>query len=130
MNIKSTWLKFIVVVFPFISVAFVYVYRNELYYLGTLFPACPSYTYLHIYCPGCGNTRSVQHLLSGDIIGSIKYNPVPLLGIIIAMLAYVELLTGIFGRRQIIIPRNKSFWVTVLIIFTAYYIIRNFIIVF
>ncbi len=130
MNIKSAWLKFILIIFPFISVAFVYVFRHELYYLGTLLPGCPSYTYLHIYCPGCGNTRSVQHLLSGDIIGSLKYNPVPLLGITITMLAYVELLTGIFGWKLRIIPRSKSFWVIVLTIFTAYYVIRNFIRIF
>ncbi len=130
MNTKSSWLKFIVVIFPFVAVALAYVFRNELYYLGTLFPGCPSYTYLHIYCPGCGNTRSVQHLLSGDIIGSIKYNPVPVFGIIIAMLIYVELLTGVFGKKHKTIPRNKSFWVTVLIIFTAYFVLRNFIKIF
>lgn len=130
MNIKYTWQKFLVVILPIIVIVLIYIFRNELYYLGTLFPKCPSYTYLQIYCPGCGNTRSVQHLLKGDIIGAVKYNPIPLFGIIIVFLAYIELLIGVFGRKLKIIPRSKSFWFTVLSIFIAYFIFRNIVKIF
>lgn len=130
LNKRPVWFIFLVIILPFISVALVISFRKELYYLGTLLPGCPSYTFLHIYCPGCGNTRSVQHLLSGDIIGSLKYNAIPLFGIILAVLAYVELLFGLLGRKLKIIPRRKSFWISVLIIFTTYFIVRNIFIIF
>lgn len=124
---KKPWIKVLVCIFPFITVGFIYIFRNSISYLGTFFPACPSYTWFNIYCPGCGNTRSVQHLLKGDIAGSIKFNPVPLFGIIILILSYIELITVVFGRHIKIIPRSRGFWTCTAIIFSIYFIIRNFV---
>lgn len=127
---NSTLFKTMVVVLPVVAVSLIYFFRNSLIFFGTKFPACPSYTYLQIYCPGCGNTRSVQHLLTGDIAGSIKYNPVPLLGIILLLLAYVELLTGTFNKPLKLVPRSKRFWAVITVCFIIYFAIRNFIKVF
>lgn len=124
-NLK--WKKAAVCIFPFALIIVAYFLRNQLIYLGTLFPSCPSYTYLNIYCPGCGNTRSVQHLLKGDIPGSIRFNPIPLLGIILSILAYIELITYVFGRHRKIFPRNRTFWWTVVVISSVYFMVRNFI---
>lgn len=44
---------------------------------------CFIYNLFHIPCPGCGCTRASIELLKGNIINSIKYNPLPLLLIII-----------------------------------------------
>ena len=38
------------------------------------FPICPSYTFFHIYCPGCGSTRAVYCLLHGDLTGFFRNN--------------------------------------------------------
>ena len=124
-NIK--WKKVAVCIFPFVIIIIAYFLRNQIIYLGTLFPSCPSYTYLNVYCPGCGNTRSVQHLLIGDITGSIRFNPIPLLGIILGILAYFELITCVFGRHKKIFPRNRTFWWTLVIISSLYFVVRNFI---
>ena len=115
-----------VCVFPFIAVSFIYIFKDVLYHLGDLLPACPSYTFLDIYCPGCGNTRSVQHLLKGDIIGSLKFNPVPLFGIIIGVLAYLELISFVFGKQIKFVPRSLKFWTSTIIVFSIYFILRNF----
>lgn len=119
--------KAVVCVFPFAAFILVYLLRKQLTYLGTLFPPCPSYTYLDIYCPGCGNTRSVQHLLKGDILGSIRFNPVPVLGIIFAVLAYIELTTYVFGKHKKVFPRRRTFWWTLVVISSIYFVVRNFI---
>ncbi|MDF2986142.1 MAG: hypothetical protein K0R50_1652 [Eubacterium sp.] len=130
MKIKSFWVKILIILFPVIAGGLVYFFRHELYYIGTLFPACPSYTYLHFLCPGCGNTRSVQHLLTGDIAESVRYNPVPLFGIIVGLLGYVELVAIVLNKPVIVIPRSKLFWKLIIFIFIFYFIIRNFIDIF
>jgi len=119
-----------VCLFPFIAVGLVYIFRAALYRLGTTFPACPSYTFFDIYCPGCGNTRSVQHFLKGDILGSLKYNIVPIFGMLIGSLAYIELISFVFGKHIKIIPRSRKFWIIIIIGFSLYFIIRNFVRVF
>lgn len=128
MKNKSLSIKIILCLFPFIAVALIYQFRDAFIKLGTLFPACPSYTFFDIYCPGCGNTRSVQHLLKGDILGSLKFNIVPILGILIATLAYLEVVISIFGKQDVkIIPRSRKFWIIISIIFSLYFIVRNLI---
>jgi len=127
---RSLWIKILVSVLPFVVISLVYIFRTALYHLGTTFPACPSYTYFDIYCPGCGNTRSVQHLLKGDIIDSLRYNIVPIFGILIASLAYIELVTFVFGKYIKLVPRGRMFWTILIITFSIYFIIRNFIRIF
>ncbi len=119
--------KAAICIFPFALIIIAYILRYQIIHLGTLLPSCPSYTYLNIYCPGCGNTRSVQHLIIGDLPGSIKYNPIPLLGIILAILAYIELITYVFGRHKNILPRSRVFWWTLSAISIIYFVVRNFI---
>lgn len=46
---------------------------------------CPSKLIFGIPCPGCGTTHAAKLLLSGDIVGSIIYNPNALLLISFAM---------------------------------------------
>lgn len=126
MKNRSRWIKIMVCIFPFIAVSIIYIFKDVLYYLGDLLPACPSYTFLDIYCPGCGNTRSVQHLLKGDVIGSLKFNPVPLFGIVIGVLAYLELFSYVFGKQIKFVPRSRKFWTSTIIVFSIYFILRNF----
>lgn len=127
MKRKSLWIKILACIFPFVIIGTVLVFRDVLYHFGTTFPACPSYTFFDIYCPGCGNTRSVQHLLKGDVIGSLRFNIVPIFGIAIGALAYLELVTFVFGKHKKIIPRDRKFWTITIIVFSLYFIIRNFV---
>lgn len=130
MKKKPPLIKIIVCVFPFIALSMVYVLKEIIYKLSTYFPACPIYSFFHVYCPGCGNTRSVQHLLLGDIIGSLKFNITPLFCLIIGGLAYIELVFYIFGKNIRIIPRGKVFWTPIIILFLLYLILRNIFTVF
>ncbi|PYG87566.1 uncharacterized protein DUF2752 [Ruminiclostridium sufflavum DSM 19573] len=127
MHKKPFLMKLIVCVLPIFAAALVYIFKNYIYNLSTHFPACPIYNYFGIYCPGCGNTRSVQNLLNGDMLGSLKYNITPVFFIIVGAFAYLELIFYIFGLPARILPRNKRFWAVVIFIFLLYFIIRNFI---
>lgn len=124
---KHFWIKMLVLIIPFVSLGLVCTFRADIIRLGSRLPACPSYTYFHVYCPGCGNTRSVQHLLQGDIIGSLKFNPTPIFGIIIGILAYFEVILFVFNMYRRVIPRSRAFWSVVIIFFLLYFLIRNFV---
>jgi hypothetical protein len=124
---RALRIKILSCVLPFIVIGLIYIFRVALYDLGTIFPSCPSYTLFDIYCPGCGNTRSVQHLLKGDVVGSLTYNIVPIFGILVSVFTYLELITFVFGKHIKIIPRNRRFWAITLVGFSLYFIIRNFV---
>lgn len=127
MKNKILWIKILLCIFPFIALGLVYLFKDALIYVGTTFPACPSTTFFDIYCPGCGNTRSVQHLLKGDIAGSLRFNIVPIFGIVIGALAYLELISSVFGKHIKIIPRSRIFWTITIVVFSIYFITRNFV---
>lgn len=43
-----------------------------------IYPSCIFYSYLGIYCPGCGGTRAVRELLHGHVLRSLLYHPLVL----------------------------------------------------
>lgn len=47
-----------------------------------LLSECSFKTHFGMYCPGCGGTRALIALLQGDVIQSLKYNPIILLFIL------------------------------------------------
>ena len=90
-------------------------------------PPCPVYAKSGIYCPGCGNTRSVTALLHGDLLLALRNNiTMPFLALI-ALLFYIETAAGLCGKKLHLLPRREAFWYTVLGIFIVYFVLRNFI---
>lgn len=45
-------------------------------------PPCTFYKLTGFSCPGCGCTRAVEALIEGNIMASIRYNPVVMYGIV------------------------------------------------
>jgi len=101
-------------------IGFTYIKLKRFFILPCVFHMFTGY-----YCCGCGGTRSFFYLLKGDILQSIRYNPIVVSGIILLILKWLEMITD-----KKIIPRNGIFWYTVMGIFLLFYIIRNFITVF
>ncbi len=89
-------------------------------------PACSVYMAYDIYCPACGNTRSITALLQGDLITSLRYNIVPLLLAIVMLVGYIELASYSFGRHIRLLPRKLSFYLILITILIMYWIVRNF----
>lgn len=55
------------------------------------FPKCPFHMLTGLQCPSCGSSRALYHLLHGDIIVGLTFNPFilvswPLLGIVVYLL--------------------------------------------
>lgn len=91
------------------------------------FPQCIIYSRYNLYCPSCGNTRSVISLLRGDILAALRFNITPSLMILIVTAFYCEVLMWLFGKRIVIVPRKVSFLVCLLIGLFIYYVARNYV---
>lgn len=58
---------------------------TKLWTKGMLEVPCLFYEKLHIYCPACGMSHAFLYLLTGDLIKSLKANPL----IFLALLFYI-----------------------------------------
>ena len=105
MNEKKHF-KIITILIPIIG-AIIYAFKKQLVHFMFSLPPCPFYTIYNLYCPACGNTRSVNALLQGDILLSLHYNIIPILLILTLMLGYIELAFYSFGKKKKILPRSK-----------------------
>jgi len=119
-------LKTITILIPFF-IALIFTLQRFILAIVPLFPPCLFYSIFHLYCPGCGNTRSVMAIFHGDIFSSLRYNIVPLLLLIILFIGYIELATYSFGRYIRILPRKLSFYLVGIAFIVLYLIVRNFI---
>jgi hypothetical protein len=99
--------------------------KDRINALTSYIPGCFVYNKLHLYCPACGNTRSVNALLQGDLIASLQYNITPGLVLLLAFLAYVEFAFASFGRPFRLLPRKLWFYLVLITLMVIYYITRN-----
>ena len=79
------------------------------------FPKCAFFQITHLYCPGCGNTRALYHLVHGDFLQSIRNNCL-LIPVIVTLIILL-----IFPRLTI----EKTVCYTVLIITILFFVLRN-----
>lgn len=88
-------------------------------------PACFLYSRLHLYCPACGNTRSVTALLHGDLMASLQFNITPILILLLALAAYLEFALASFGKSIQLLPRRLWFYLVLITLLVVYYLARN-----
>jgi hypothetical protein len=114
------------VLFPCAAVL-IYIFRNSITEAGQMMPECAIHKLTGAWCTGCGNTRSVNALLHGQLWRAVRYNPsVPFL-VLVSLLFYAETVIGIWNDRVKLLPRKKWIWWTILALFLAFFILRNFI---
>ena len=91
---------------------------------------CPFHFFLHLYCPACGGTRAAWLLLSGDIVGSLLYNPTTIALLASAVYYEVAALRSLITRRLDYIKgvRFYPLYVTVGVCL-LYCVIRNVLLV-
>ena len=85
----------------------------------------------HLYCPGCGGTRSIVNLLKFDVIGSVVANPVPVYAIALFIHVWVALfhnvITGIKGKLWRIIYEWEI--IGIIVVVAGNFILRNVLLV-
>lgn len=118
--------KAITILLP-ITAIILFILRHEIIALSAYFPKCVFYSLFNLYCPSCGNTRSVIALLNGNILTSLRYNIGIIIFLLIALLAYIELATLSFGKHIKLLPRKLSFYMCLIALMVIYWIVRNFI---
>lgn len=123
---KRKLLRPVLIFIPLIGLLLMLSVRDEIIAWANTFPKCPFYTMLHIYCPACGNTRSVLALMQGDIVSSLRLNITPVVVGSLAAAGYVELCTYAFGKHKKILPRSNIFLFSVVVVMILYYVLRNF----
>ena len=89
-------------------------------------PPCPFHALTGLYCPGCGSTRALHHLLNMEFVAALKCN-----FLAVAMLPYLLALFGVKIARRLRVwrgpalelPVNWAWLLTAVVI--AWWIIRN-----
>jgi hypothetical protein len=89
-------------------------------------PVCPFYQTFGLYCPACGNTRSITALLQGYIVQSLRYNITVIFLCLLGFAFYIEFLMGVCNKKIKIVPRGNAFIGISLTFFLLYYLLRNF----
>lgn len=123
-NKKS--LKFLTISIPLIGII-LFVYKDIITELLFHLPKCLFYTTYHLYCPACGNTRSIYSLMNGDIASALRYNITPVVLLLLLLCGYIELAAFSFNKRILLLPRKSGFYLTMSIIMVFYLLLRNFI---
>lgn len=110
------------VIAAIISLIHIFQINYQLFLLPCLF-----YKLTSIYCPGCGGTRSVQSMMQGHILSSIRYNPIVFYGLIVYAWYMISHTIELLSRQRIKIGmkyRDLYFWIG-LGILLVFFIIRN-----
>ncbi|MDE6785155.1 MAG: DUF2752 domain-containing protein [Ruminococcus sp.] len=109
------------------AVILVYIFSDRIMSLAPYLGGCIFHRLTGIWCPGCGNTRSVAAMFEFDFLLALRNNAaIPFLAICLLCL-YLELIADISGRKVRILPRKTWIWCIVIMLFVIYYVIRNFI---
>ena len=124
MNKKDKRNRIITLTLPLTGLLLLFL-KEHILALTPQIPGCFIYTKLHLFCPACGNTRSVAALLRGDIITSLHYNITPGLVLILAIAAYIEFAFASFGKPIRLLPRKLWFYLLLIALLVIYYVARN-----
>lgn len=116
--------KLITALIPIILLA-LFLFQDFLIQTVNQLPPCPFYSYTHLYCPACGNTRSVTALFHGDLFSALRYNITPVLLGVLFLIYYIERITYCFRRPIRLLPRKLSFYLILIILIMLYYGLRN-----
>lgn len=99
--------------------------RDHIIGLEKHFPECYVHRVTGFWCTGCGNTRSVNDMLHLHFITALRDNPaIPFLAFLLFML-YLETVIGISGKEVKLLPRKTAVWITVIVVFCVFYVVRN-----
>lgn len=126
--IRKPWVRAVLLSLPVIFVLCCIILRDYAFYIAQNYlPPCVSYSHLGIYCPGCGLTRFILAIMSGDLWLAFRCNAV-IFCLFAALIAiYAEFVLLSFGKDVHLLPRKPLFYVIFAIAAAVYFVLRNFV---
>jgi len=118
--------KMITILIPILLIG-LFIFKKLIMELIFRLPACPFYSIFHLYCPGCGNSRSFLALLNGHFLLALRYNISFILFLILGLCTYIELASFSFWHHIQILPRKNLFYIIGALLIVIYTILRNLI---
>ena len=84
--------------------------------LARLVPACPFHAWTGLPCPGCGTTRAVVALATGDLPAALALNPLATIGLAGGFVAAALALPWVEARGPVPVLRDGGWpgWVRAL----------------
>lgn len=83
-----------------------------------------------LYCPGCGGTRAVKYLLTGQIAKSLQYHPLVLYTVVIVTLEAVSaVIAKKTGRPERYLGHEKAWIYLGVGIILVNWIVKNYLLV-
>ena len=127
-NLRMTLIVLTAVAVAGVGVCYLYFWLAPRYPI--LAPGCIMSRLLHLYCPGCGGTRAVAALLRGDLLTSLRANPLVLWGGILAVMQYVRVVRALVRRDPFACTIPTWSWVSVIVLALGLFVVRNLLLVF
>ncbi len=124
---KKNGILLIIALFVAVAAALlVHHYTNAFTVAMSIIPPCSFNEITRLFCPGCGITRSIRSLIEGDILLSLRYNPLPIVFGILLFALYLELVLKCFGKDKKLLPRKLWVYIILIFVLLAYMVARNF----
>ncbi len=111
-----------------IAACYLYLAINPKFVLGI--PTCTISRLLHIYCPGCGGTRAVRALLTGDLLHALRCNIFVPWFIFCALTQYLRALRALIRRDPYACPIQRWTWISMIVLILLLFVLRNILLIF
>ena len=93
--------------------------------LSAVFPGCAMHDFLFLYCPLCGGTRAVSHLLHFEFVAAVRANAFVVFAAAVALVFYILAWVRLFKGRERLFRIPGWLWVGLVVLMFLFGVLRN-----